>query len=101
MDKKTALTKAREFAGRVKMVYPRALVVLFGSYARGTAREDSDIDVAVVVGSMRSDRLLAESKLFRMCRDIDARIEPVIVERDHDESGFLEEILKIGVQVSN
>jgi predicted nucleotidyltransferase len=85
----------------VRGLYPRAQVVLFGSYAKGTAHKDSDIDVAVVVDRSRRDPLTASTELFRLRRDIDVRIEPVLLERIHDESGFLEEILKTGVQVVN
>jgi uncharacterized protein len=39
------------FTKAVRSLYGERLecIVLFGSYARGTAREDSDIDVAVVL----------------------------------------------------
>jgi hypothetical protein len=37
-----------------------------------------------------------EARLFRLRREIDARIEPVLLEESNDKSGFLEEILKTG-----
>jgi predicted nucleotidyltransferase len=99
MGKSAVINKVRKFARRVRGVYPYAQVVLFGSYARGTAHKDSDIDVAVVVDRTRRDHLRASSELFRLRRDIDVRIEPVLLERIHDESGFLEQILKTGIVV--
>jgi len=39
---------------------------------------------------------MSESKLFRLRRNIDARIEPILLEEKNDKSGFLEEILKTG-----
>jgi len=32
-------------------------------------------------------------------RQIDDRIEPIILEKQHDESGFLSEIKKYGIQI--
>lgn len=32
----------------IRDVPPAARIILFGSYARGTAREDSDIDIAIL-----------------------------------------------------
>ena len=69
---------------------------MYGSYAEGTPREDSDIDVAVVLESVDDDFLKSETKLYRLKRDIDPRIEPVLLEEKNDKSGFLEEILKMG-----
>ena len=66
------------------------------SYARGTAGEDSDIDVAVVLDSIEEDLLMLEARLYRLRRDIDERIEPILLEEKDDKSGFLEEILKTG-----
>ena len=45
--------------------------------------------------------LMAEAKLFRLRREIDTRIEPVLLEESNDKSGFLEEILKTGEVIYN
>jgi len=71
-------------------------VILFGSHARGTAREHSDIDVAVIMDTPVDDWLEASTQLFRLRRDIDLSIEPVLVDSSTDRSSFLEEIRKTG-----
>lgn len=75
-------------------------VVLFGSYARGDWRHDSDIDVAVVVKKIEGDFLKAAARLHRLAWPIDFRIEPILFEDgSNDPSGFLEHILKHGIVV--
>ena len=50
-------------------------VYLFGSYAKGTNNEDSDIDVAVVLKSdTNSFDIMVD--LMMLTQDIDLRIEP-------------------------
>ena len=71
-------------------------VVLYGSHVRGTAREDSDIDVAVVVPTIDEDWLDFSARLFRLTRDVDLRISPVALEEGNDASGFLEHVLQTG-----
>jgi len=82
------------FAGRTGL--PVTKVVLYGSYARGTAREDSDIDVAVVVPRLKGDYLKQSAQLFKLTREIDFRIEPVLLAENRDLSGFLEEVMRTG-----
>ena len=96
MDKENVIKRLNQYSDLVREVLRVKKIILFGSYAKGTAREDSDIDVAVVLSSIDEDVLLLESKLFRLRRNIDARIEPVLLEEKNDKSGFLEEILKNG-----
>ena len=73
-------------------------VVLYGSYARGDFRKDSDIDVAVVVpkNSISKDILEDMAKLFKLRRNISTDIEPVLLIDEEDASGFLESILEYG-----
>ena len=74
-------------------------LILYGSYAKGNACNDSDVDVAVVVDKISGDFFSTRPLLWRLRREIDDRIEPVLVENSHDESGFLAEILKNGVAI--
>ena len=96
MDKETAIDRVRQYASVVTQNFPVKKVILYGSHATGKARGNSDIDVAVVVRRIEGDLLLSEKKLFRLRRDIEPMIEPVLLEEDNDPSGFLAEILKTG-----
>jgi predicted nucleotidyltransferase len=96
MDKETAIARVKQYAAVVRRNFPVQKVILYGSHAKGKARGDSDIDVAVVVRKVEGDLLLSERKLFSLRRDIEPMIEPVLLEEHNDPSGFLAEILKTG-----
>lgn len=100
MDKKEAINKVRQYKILLKDYFQFEKVYLFGSYARGTNTEDSDIDVAVVVSNLTGDFLSIAPLLWRLRRQIDVRIEPVLIDRNHDKSGFLEEIRRTGIEIS-
>lgn len=51
-------------------------VFLFGSYARGFEREDSDIDIAVVCKDFGKDAIEQNMKLWKIAVRIDTRIAP-------------------------
>jgi predicted nucleotidyltransferase len=72
------------------------MVVLFGSYAKGNAHKDSDIDIAIVVDNLNDDFLEKYNQLFKLRRGIDSRIEPVLIDADDDQSGFYEEVINSG-----
>ncbi len=95
MDKKI-VEIARLYAQKVRSRMPVSMVVLYGSCARGTAKKDSDIDIAVVVDKFRGDYLKTSAELFNLVRNVSKRIEPVLLCRENDKSGFLENVLKDG-----
>ncbi|MBF0408759.1 MAG: nucleotidyltransferase domain-containing protein [Candidatus Riflebacteria bacterium] len=74
-------------------------MILFGSYATGNQRIDSDIDVAIVVDKVQGDFFSTRPLLWRIRREVDDRIEPVILEKSNDRSGFLKEVMKNGVLI--
>ena len=75
-------------------------IVLFGSYAKGTNREDSDIDVAIIVDRVEGDYFSVNPLLWKLRRQIDDRIEPILVERDFDDADFFGEIQKHGIRIA-
>ena len=52
-------------------------VVLYGSYANGRERPDSDIDVAIVSKDFGKDRTEEGMMLVRIAGEVDVRLEPV------------------------
>ena len=74
-------------------------VYLFGSFANDTNREDSDIDVAVVVTNISGDFFAVNPLLWKLRRQVDDRIEPILIDKNNDKSGFLDEIKRNGIEI--
>ncbi|MBN1258539.1 nucleotidyltransferase domain-containing protein [Candidatus Peregrinibacteria bacterium] len=57
---------------------------LFGSYAKGKAKKDSDIDIAVVASKLPRGRNYLDKKmrLLELTLQTDSRIEPILLEED-------------------
>ena len=75
-------------------------VFLFGSYAKGTFGEDSDMDIAIVFEKV-PDIFEMQVKLMKIRRKFDTRIEPhPIREADFNPSNpFAMEVLRSGYEV--
>jgi len=52
-------------------------IYLFGSYALGTATDESDINIAIISNDFEGDRFLDRRKIVPLRRKIDRRIEPI------------------------
>lgn len=50
---------------------------IFGSYARGYNKEESDIDVALISSAFTGDRFEDRRRIVPLRRKIDNRIEPI------------------------
>ena len=85
-----------EYSKKILSAYKVKYIILFGSYQSGNYREDSDIDIAVIVDEFGEDYLEHQTNLFRLTRGIDSRIEPVLLSISEDRSGFTESIIKTG-----
>ncbi len=74
---------------------------LFGSFAKGTAGPDSDIDLAVFLDRDKVDGFHEDVELMRLTWDVDLRIEPHAFARtDFDETDpFVREIVKTGKRI--
>ena len=79
-------------------------VILYGSYARGTARKDSDIDVVVISKDFKKLNLRERLEILgvaaaRIMKPIEARGYTGKEIQDVSRGSFLEEILAGGIVV--
>jgi predicted nucleotidyltransferase len=104
MDKReNIIGKVKDYQELVKQSnfpMPIEAVYLFGSYAKGTANKDSDIDVALVVNSFDGDYFDVIPPIWLLRESIDFRIEPHVIARDADYAGFLDEIQRTGILIN-
>lgn len=101
MDKKNALKAAQSYVN--SLVSSRRYAVkkafLFGSFAKGRFNNDSDIDIALVLGKYK-DTIKELSNLMRLRRNIDLRIEPhPISEKDFKDTNPLVKEVKKGLKI--
>lgn len=98
MGKNEVIDIVRQYKQLVQKHFGTAAVYLYGSYSKGNARDDSDIDVAVVVPELQEDFLNASSLLWSLTWDLNTLIEPVLIEENHP-SPLYEDVLRTGVRV--
>ena len=99
---KEILNSINKFIKEIKKHYNITTIILFGSYAKGTENEDSDIDIAVISDDFE-DIYECMANLMGMTWDIDARIEPhPIKKKDFDEASdyFIKEVIDTGIRVA-
>ncbi|MFW5648621.1 MAG: nucleotidyltransferase family protein [Candidatus Alkaliphilus sp. MAG34] len=97
MDNKEITEKINRFIDSIIQEYQPTKIILFGSHAKGTNNENSDIDIAIVVDKIEGSFLEKEAQLYKIRRNIDAAdIEPILIEQNSDKSGFLDHILSYG-----
>ncbi|WP_373523422.1 nucleotidyltransferase domain-containing protein [Aquiflexum sp.] len=99
MEKKGAIKKVKQYKLLLGNHFDLEAVYLFGSFESDTNRKDSDIDVAVVVKNIEGDFFSVNPLLWKLRRQIDDRIEPILFERNNDKSGFLDEIKRNGIKI--
>ncbi|OGD31860.1 hypothetical protein A3C91_00340 [Candidatus Azambacteria bacterium RIFCSPHIGHO2_02_FULL_52_12] len=76
---------------------------LFGSYAKGKAKADSDIDLCVISPDFGRDDVEEGQYLFKKTIGIDSRIEPVgysVQSFATEESPLIAEIKRYGRRIS-
>jgi len=105
MDKRTTLTReeALELVRRYKQVIrPRfdvePRVMMFGSYSKGYANPDSDIDVAVIVPTYGDNKFEISKKLWHDVDKVSFLIEPVLMADDR-WSPLYDDVMRTGVAV--
>ena len=89
------------YLAKISKHYRVDAAYLFGSFANGSQREYSDIDVCIVSSDIQN-QFKDMGKLFALTRGIDTRIEPYPFHTDEFNKGnssFVYEILRTGIPI--
>lgn len=99
---KNIVDSINKFTEEIKKQYNITAIILFGSYAKGTENENSDIDIAIVSDDF-DDIYDCMANLMGMTWNIDARIEPHQIKTEdyiNISTPFVKEIIDTGIQVA-
>lgn len=101
MDKREALRIAGVYIDLISTKYNINHAILFGSFAKGTNRDDSDIDIAIIVNN-EVDIIDTQIDLMKLRRKIDLRIEPhpFLVSDFNLSNPVVNEIIKYGIVIN-
>ena len=92
----------KKYIEKISQYYKIEAIILFGSYAKGTENEDSDIDIAIISSDF-SDIIEDGAKLIGLTWKIDTRIEPhPITTEDYQKisNPFVREVIDMGIKVA-
>lgn len=72
--------------------------IIFGSYAKGGPREESDIDIALISEAFTGDRFEDRRRIVPLRRKIDSRLEPIPFRPEDFSKGgnLIDEIKRTG-----
>ena len=107
MVKKTIKKEIKNVAHKYKLRLKKAgipveHIIIFGSYARGTEKKDSDIDICVVSPILGKDEMAELGKLSFLKWKLDNRIEAhPVSSKDYKSiaTPFISEIQKYGIEI--
>ncbi len=100
------IPRLREISDRLKKEYHAQKVILYGSYARGEATEDSDVDL-LVIAPTRQRFIERMPAVLKLVRDLyhGLALSPIVLSPEEVKNRlkmgdqFVEEILRTGVEV--
>lgn len=98
MDKEQAIVLAKKYKEMVASLLPLKALYLYGSYSKGNYREDSDIDIAVVVEHLSENYFEDTPILWKLRRKVSNLIEPVLLTEDTNNPLYLD-ITKTGILI--
>jgi predicted nucleotidyltransferase len=100
MVEREIIDTCKKYIQSIAQAYPLTKAYMFGSFAKGTNRTDSDIDLAIVLKGT-GDTVDIQWQLMKLRRDFDLRIEPhPINETDFNfNHPLVSEILKTGIEI--
>jgi predicted nucleotidyltransferase len=98
MDKATAIIISKKYIELVKAKFEIKQSMLFGSFAKGSFNNDSDIDVAIILKNT-TDVIDAQIEMMKLRRSIDLRIEPhPFLQNDFNSfNPVANEVIKFGI----
>lgn len=92
----------QKYIEKISQYYKVEAIILFGSYAKGTENEDSDIDIAIISSDFK-DIIEDGANLIGYTWKIDTRIEPHPITTDDYENianPFVKEVIDTGIKVA-
>jgi predicted nucleotidyltransferase len=96
------LESIKHFLMKVSLEIPVKKAVLFGSFAKGTYDEESDVDLAIFSDYFEKiSRVEGTTYLLIQAQEFDLDLEPVaFTEKEYEERlGIVDEILRTGIEI--
>ena len=103
IENKLIMDIIQEYVEKICANYKVEAIILFGSYAKGTNHEDSDIDIAIITDDFVNHIIDEVLDLMRLRRKIVTRIEPHLIRiEDYKkaETPFIQEVIDTGIKVA-
>lgn len=91
-----------KYIEKISQYYKIEAIILFGSYAKGTENEDSDIDIAVISSDFKNI-IQDGADLIGFTWKIDTRIEPHPIRTEDYKNvatPFVQEVINTGIKVA-
>lgn len=91
-----------KYIEKISQYYKIEAIILFGSYAKGTENEDSDIDIAVISSDFKNI-IQDGADLIGFTWKIDTRIEPHPIRTEDYQNiatPFVQEVIDTGIKVA-
>jgi predicted nucleotidyltransferase len=98
MDKEQVIEIVRDYKAAISGLFDSAKIYLYGSYSKGNAGPESDIDVAVIVPHLHDDWLKLSTRLWMIAPKVNYLIEPVLMEED-EPSPLYRDVMSTGIAV--
>ena len=98
---KRELTIAEKISHRIKRYDPSAEVFLFGSRARGEAKDESDWDILILVDKPKLNRIIEEKyrdEIFQLQLELGEAISTFIYSKQDWETRFMHTPLYINIK---
>lgn len=103
INNKLIMEIVQKYVEKICENYKIEAIILFGSYAKGTNNENSDIDIAIITDDFENDIFDEELNLMKLRRNIDTRIEPHLIRIEdykNAETPFIKEVIDTGIKVA-